>query len=148
VIILADNMKPENELEQGGFEMPDENDDYGMSDDDIVFVLTALEALKQDLAEMLEDETTRPNAQWHIDIANTTQKKLDNRELEYSYDEMRVMYIAALQMRDFMNKILDGKSVSDYDREMAKSTLRSANGMLRTLRKTFTANGMDVDDLV
>lgn len=121
-----------------------END---LSSMDVVFVQTALEALKEDLAEMLPDEKLRANAQWHIDLANSASVKLESRTLEFSDDECRVMYIAALEMRDLMNKILDDNNCSEFDREMAKSTLRSCNAMMRVLRKTLIANGIDVDGL-
>ena len=126
------------------YENFENNDLSGM---DILFVQTALEALKEDLAEMLTDETARENAQWHIDLVNSASTKLENHELEFSDDECRVMYIAALEMRDLMNKILDDKKCNEFDREMAQSTLRSCNAMMRVLRKTLIANGIDVDSL-
>ncbi len=128
--------------------MADMNDNYELSGEDIVFILTALEALKEDLAEMLTDETTRANALVNIEIADSVQKKLNNREIEFSEDECKVMYVAALEMRDLMNKILDDKSSPEYDREMARSTLHTSNAMMRILRKTLIANGFDVDNLL
>jgi hypothetical protein len=128
--------------------MPDMRETNGLSGADISFILTALEALKEDLVESLSNEATRETARYHIDLIFSVKEKIENKEIQFSDDECRVMYIAALEMRDFMNKILDEKTASEYDREMAKSTLRSANAMLRFLRKTFIENGVDVDDLV
>ncbi len=128
--------------------MPDKSDRNELSGADIVFVLTALDAIREDLKESLTNEKTRANAQWNIDLINSAKKKIDNREIRFSDDECRVMYIAALEMRDLMNKILDDKSSVEYDREMARSTLHSANAMLRVLRKTFIENGIEVDDLL
>lgn len=125
--------------------MPDKSVTNELSRADISFILTALEALKEDLVESLANEATRESARFHIDLIFSVKEKLENREVQFSDDECRVMYVAALEMRKFMNKILDEKKSSEYDREMAKSTLRSANAMLRFLRKTFIANGIDVD---
>ena len=128
--------------------MTDISDNYELSGEDLIFILTALEALKEDLAELLTNETTRANALLNIELADSVQKKLNNREVQFTEDECRVMYVAALEMRDLMNKILDDKSSPEYDREMARSTLRSSNAMMRILRKTLIANGFDVDDLL
>jgi uncharacterized protein (UPF0305 family) len=128
--------------------MPGMSDTNGLSGADISFILTALETLKEDLVESLSNEATREAARFHIDLIFSIKEKIENREIQFSDDECRVMYIAALEMRNFMNKILDEKKASEYDREMAKSTLRSANAMLRFLRKTFIENGVDVDDLI
>lgn len=127
--------------------MSDQSDNYVLSKDDVVFIQTALDALKEDLEDLLTNETMREHAQYHIELADSVKKKIDNQEIQFSDDECRVMYIAALEMRDLMNKILDNKSVTEYDREMAKATLYSSNAMLRTLRKAFIENGIDIDDL-
>jgi hypothetical protein len=128
--------------------MPDNNDNYGFSGADIVFILTALEALKEDLEGYLMDETKREPAQLHIDLITSAKTKLENGEIQFTDEECRVMYIAALEMRDLMNKILDNKSIGEYDREMARSTLQSSNAMLRVLRKTFEENGINIDELI
>lgn len=127
--------------------MPDNSERYVLTGGDVVFILTALDALKEDLAALLTNETTRANAQVNIELINSAQYKLNNREIQFSEDECRVMYVAALEMRDLMNKILDDKSSSEYNREMARSTLHSANAMMRVLRKTFIENDIDVSDL-
>lgn len=118
-----------------------------MSEHDIIFIHTALQALKEDLAALLMDETRRAAVQVNIGHIDSATKKLENNEIEFSSDECRVMYIAALEMRDLMNKILDDQRSSVYDREMARSTLRSSNAMLRILRKTFIENGIDISGL-
>jgi hypothetical protein len=130
---------------KGSCDMPDNYDGYELSGEDIVFIRTALEALKEDLAGLLADEAARANALWNIELIDSVNTKLDNREIQFSDDECRIMYVAALEMRDLMNKILDDTSSSAYDREMARSTLHSANAMLRVLRKAFMANGIDID---
>jgi hypothetical protein len=128
--------------------MSDKSDSYNLSEEDIVFVLTALQALKEDLAGMLTDETRRAAVQKNIGFVDSATVKLENHEIEFSEDECRVMYVAALEMRDLMNKILDDKKSSEYDREMARSTLRSSNAMMRILRKTFIESGINIDDLI
>ncbi|NLT13583.1 MAG: hypothetical protein GXY05_04500 [Clostridiales bacterium] len=125
--------------------MTEKSENYGLSEQDVVFVLTALQALKEDLAGFLADEAKRDAAQLNIVFIDSATKKLENHEIEFSSDECRVMYIAALEMRDLMNKILDDKKSPEYDREMARSTLYSSNAMMRSLRKTMIANGFDVD---
>ena len=126
--------------------MPDNSDSYNLSGEDLVFVRTALDALKEDLKDLLADQTKHVSAQWHIDLISSVKKKLDNREIQFSTDECRVMYVAALAMRDLMNKILDEKKSSEYDREMARTTLHSANAMMRMLRKSFIENGINVNE--
>lgn len=127
--------------------MTDKSEHYELTEQDTVFVLTALQALKEDLAGLLVDETKRAAVQVNIGFIDSATKKLENHEIEFSDDECRVMYIAALEMRDFMNKILDDKRSTGYDREMARSTLYSSNAMLRLLRKALAENGFDVDGL-
>ena len=126
--------------------MPDMSENTDLSEKDILFVRTALYALKEDLMDLLKDEKAQASAQLNIDLIDSVQEKIQNREMQYSDDECRVMYVAALEMRDFMNRMLDDHSISEYDRDMALSTLHSANGMLRTLRKTLIANGINIDD--
>jgi hypothetical protein len=128
--------------------MSDMSENYQLSGEDTVFILTALDALKEDLEEYLENEKTRNDALWHIALIKSVKQKLNDQEMQFTEDECRVMYIAALEMRDLMNKILDNKMSSEYDREMARSTLYSANAMLRVLRKTFIESGINIDDLV
>ena len=103
--------------------MTDKSEQNGLSEQDTVFIVTALQALKEDLAGLLTDESKREVVLENIGYVDSATKKLENHEIEFSGDECRVMYIAALEMRDLMNKILDDQRSTEYDREMARSTL-------------------------
>jgi hypothetical protein len=125
--------------------MTDKSEQNGLSEQDTVFIVTALQALKEDLAGLLTDESKREVVLENIGYVDSATKKLENHEIEFSGDECRVMYIAALEMRDLMNKILDDQRGSEYDREMARSTLYTCNAMMRLLRKIMNENGLSVD---
>jgi len=129
--------------------MPDINDNSNnLSERDSIFILTALEALRQDLSDLLMDTTKRERALRSIALVDSAAQKLHNQELGFTSEECGIMYIAASEMRDLMNTILDDQRCSEYDREMARSTLYTANAMMRALRKIFEENDVNIEDYI
>lgn len=128
--------------------MPEISENSNLSERDTIFIMTALEALKQDLSDLLMDAERRESALRSITLVDSAIQKLNSQEISFTSEECGVMYIAALEMRDLMNRILDDQRSSEYDREMARSTLYTSNAMMRALRKTFEENGMKIDDYI
>jgi hypothetical protein len=129
--------------------MPEISDNSNnLSERDSTFILTALEALRQDLSDLLMDTTKRERALRSIALVDSAAEKLNNQELSFTSEECGIMYIAASEMRDLMNRILDDQRSSEYDREMARSTLYTSNAMMRALRKIFEENDMNIEDYI
>lgn len=67
------------------------------------------------------------------------------KTLQFSAQEMKVMYWAVKNFRDDTQESLDSLSPSDPDRNEAAFAYKTANALLRELRADFSQIGIDID---
>lgn len=127
--------------------MLDSIDDLAFTDDDVDLMLCALAELVGDIKDLMFtdiDELTRKNAQMNLDFVTYAVSKLNNNEQDFSPNEGKVIFMAAFELRDKLNRSLDQNTYSTTDREITLATIRSANSVMRKLRKVFFASGHDI----
>lgn len=104
--------------------------------------------LIQEVKRHTQNPVTHQNADLNLGFIADVDRKLQNKEHGFTLDEVKVMYLAVRNRRDFINSELDAGFDNEDDRLDALECLRVANSLLRKIKAFFAGQGVDIDAFI
>ena len=124
------------------------NTAFSLSAEELEFCISALQIEIEEVERVMQDRTVTPDEKMEFEAyiqkldAIQDQFLMENNSFR-SVDLLQV-YQLVQQERDYMNDILDHETIPPEMRREGQTHLRTANSIMRKLRKNFKTFEIDV----
>lgn len=114
---------------------------FSLSAEELEFCISALQIEIEEVERMIQDHTITPNKkaefEAYIQKLDTIQDQFLMKNNAFRSVDLLQVYQLVQQERDYMNDILDHETMQLEMRRDGQTHLRTANSIMRKLRKYF-----------
>jgi len=114
---------------------------------ELSFMLLSLDKFEETINEFkksTDDPTNLRNADLNLGFIASARQKFNAHDHNFTLNEIKALYCAVDDRRDFINKSLDDGFDNDDDQLDALACLRITNNIIRKLKNSFAALGIDI----